>query len=131
VATRPMLEVRGARQLRDAMKEAGMSLDDLKPVHGRAAAVVAAAARSRAPVRSGRLAGSVRSSGTRRAGVVRAGRARIPYAGPIHWGWPRRHIAANTFLTDAAAATEPVWVEMYVHDVEQLLDRVAAQVQYG
>ena len=127
----PMLQIVGARQLRDAMKQAGVSLDDLKPVNARAAQIVQAAAASRAPRRSGRLAGSLRSSGTRRAGVVRAGGARVPYANPIHWGWPRRHIAANTFVVDAAQATEPAWVEVYAHDIEQLLEQIAGQVQYG
>jgi len=126
-----MLQVVGARELRNAMKQAGVSLDDLKPVNAQAAAIVQAAAASRAPRLTGRLAGSVRSSGTRRAGVVRAGGARIPYAGPIHWGWPAHHIAPNTFIVDAAQGTEPAWVEVYAHGIEQILDQIAGQVQYG
>jgi hypothetical protein len=54
--------------------------------------------------------------------VVRAGGARLPYGGPIHWGWPARHLAAQPFLTDAGKQTEPEWVGIYTHDVQQLID---------
>jgi hypothetical protein len=59
----------------------------------------------------------------RRARVV-AGRASVPYAPPIHWGWPARNIAAQPFVSQAAQATESQWLPVYLHDVQQALDRV-------
>lgn len=46
-----------------------------------------------------------------------AGRASVPYAGPIHYGWPAHGIEANPFVTDAAQATEPLWLPKYETDV--------------
>jgi hypothetical protein len=81
----------GARELRAAMAAASVAPDMLKDANARVSAFVAAQARSRAPVgATGALASTVR--GTRQIGraVVRAGSARVPYAGNIHYGWPGR-----------------------------------------
>jgi hypothetical protein len=114
----------GARQLRATMRRAGADMDDLKAANAAAAAIVAAAAVSRAPRRSGALASSVRGNRAVGKAVVMAGRAAVPYAGPIHWGWPGRGIEANPFVAAAAQDTEPVWVTAYAQDVQAALDRV-------
>lgn len=104
------------------MKEAGLDLGELKEAHLSAARMVVAA--THAPRRSGRLAGTVRGSGTKTAAVVRAGRSSVPYAGPIHWGWRARHIRPNPFLTRAAQETEPAWTEVYLAQVESILGQI-------
>ena len=48
----------------------------------------------------------------------------MPYAGPIHWGWPAHHIEAQPFLSDAAKATEPQWRSEYMKAVEDALAQV-------
>lgn len=121
---RPVVQVDGVRELRRTLRQAGDDLADMKAANQAAADIAAAAAKSRAPRRSGALAGDIRASGTKTAGIVRAGRARLPYAGPIHWGWPAHNITANPYLTDAAQATEPVWVPLYMKHIEQQLDKV-------
>jgi hypothetical protein len=118
----PVVQVVGARQLRATMKRAGDDLGDLVDVHGEISRLVVAS--TRAPRRSGRLAGTVRGSGTKTVATVRAGRSSVPYAGPIHYGWPARHIAPSPFLTDAAHGTEPAWRAMYLDAVEKILARV-------
>lgn len=119
---RAVVEVRGARELRASLKKAGLSLDDLVQAHRQAGQVAAVAASP--PIVSGRLAGTVRSSGTKTAAIIRAGRASVPYAGPIHWGWPRRHIAARPFLTIAAQRTEPEWIKFYEAARDKAIDQV-------
>ena len=52
------------------------------------------------------------------------GRKSVPYAGPIHWGWPRRNISPNTWVVDAARATEPQWLRAFVRDIDKALDKV-------
>lgn len=120
----PVVEVDGGRRLRSTLRKAGSDLGELKAAHAAAAALVTAAAQARAPRRSGTLAGSVRGSGTKTAAIVRAGGARVPYAQPIHWGWPARHITANPFITEAAQATEPAWADTYRREVDRILDDV-------
>jgi hypothetical protein len=120
----PGIRVEGARQLRSSMRRAGLDLDELKATHDRVAQLVAGRGRSSAPVRTGKLAGTVRASGTKTAAVIRAGYARVPYANPIHWGWPRRGIPANPWLSEAAQASEPAWIGIYTAEVDRILDRI-------
>lgn len=120
--TGPGIEVRGARELRRTLRRAGADMSELNRVHKEAAALVEAA--TRAPVRTGRLQTTVRSAGTRTAGIVRAGYASVPYAGPIHWGWPSRGIRANPFISEAAQRTEPTWFGLYEREIERLLDSI-------
>ena len=77
-------------------------------VHKAAAETVAAAARPLTPVGPTRkLLGSIRASGTKRAGVVRAGGPSIPWGPPAHFGAPPPrpqggYIRPNPFLYSAA-----------------------------
>jgi hypothetical protein len=121
----PMVRVEGMRRLRAELRRADIDLADLREVNLAAARTVAAAATPRAPRRSGMLAASTRPGATRTTGVVRAGGARVPYAGVVHWGWPARHIPAQPWLTQAAEATEPVWVGHYWAELERVLDNIA------
>jgi hypothetical protein len=119
------LQVTGAKAMRAALKAAGDDLSDLKDTYGSVAAMVAAEASSRAPRRSGRLAGSIKPNRAAGKAVVNLGGAKIPYTGPIHWGWPARNIAPNPFASEAAVATEDRWVELFRVGVQATLDKVA------
>lgn len=118
------VRIEGGARLRRTLRAAGDDLSDLKAAHTAAAATAASGARGLVPTRTGRLAGSIRSSGTNSAGIVRAGRASIPYAGPIHWGWPARRIAAQPFLSDGATNTEPAWLPVYTAALDAALSKV-------
>lgn len=124
MAKRPLVEVEGARQLRRTLRQAGDDLEDLKDANKQAAEIAATGARRAAPVLSGALSGDIRAAGTKTAGVVRAGRKRLPYAGPIHWGWPARGIAAQPYLTEGAQQTETVWVPLYEEELDKALAKV-------
>lgn len=85
------VEIEGARMLRASLKAAGHGLEDLKIANRNAAKTVEKQAVATAPVSKrkghvpGRLKASVRSSGTTRAGIIRAGkklfRMRTPFIG--------------------------------------------------
>jgi len=117
------VRVEGARAFRSQLRAGGDSLDDLKAAHRQAADIAAAAGAARAPVGpTGRLKRSIRASGTKTAGIIRVGTARVPYAMPIHWGWHRRHIKQNAFLTDGAQHSESRWIAVYQDYIETALD---------
>lgn len=118
------IKVEGGARLRRTLRQAGSDLQDLAAAHSATAALVANAGRARAPKVSGRLAGTIRPSGTKTKAVVRAGFARVPYAGPIHWGWPARNITAQPFLSDAATSTEPAWQNIYLQAVDRAISKV-------
>ena len=99
------------RELRKNLSMLDDDFEDLKELHLALAEMVADRAASLAPVRTGRLRQTIRASGTKTGGRVRAGFKRVPYAGPVHFGWATRPDAAkgwrggpihpNPFLYDA------------------------------
>jgi hypothetical protein len=119
------IRVDGLRRLRRDLKAAGESTEDLKEANAAVAALVATAAAVRAPQRTGRLASSGRGNRAVGRATVTFGGAAVPYAGPVHWGWPAHGIEPHTFIPDAAQATEPVWLELYVQGVNRALEPIA------
>lgn len=119
------VRIEGLTRLRRTLKAAGVDMADMKKANAEAARIVAAAGRAGAPRRSGRLAGTVRGNRAVGRAVVMAGGARVPYGGPIHWGWPARHIAPNPWLSRAAQDTESTWLPAYLDE----LDRIVASVK--
>jgi hypothetical protein len=123
-STDAQVKVEGLNNLVRTMKRAGVDIHELKDAHHAAGEIVARDAAARAPRDTGALAGSIKAARQVRRARVQAGSSRVPYAAPIHWGWPARNIAANPFISDAAQATEPRWVEQYQRDVQHALDQV-------
>lgn len=114
-----------------------MDVKELSAINKEAAGTVANAARLRAPVgkpgrkrgrgrpkSGGALKASIRAGATTKAGVIRAGSKRVPYANVQHWGWPRRGIRAKHFVSDAAIATESIWVKNYERKMNQVIKKV-------
>ena len=125
MAKKALVEVKGAKELRKQLKAAGDDLGDLKATHKKVAQTVQLDALQLAPVVTGGLVGSIRAAGTQTAAVVRAGKKRIPYAGPVHWGWPARNITAQPFMVDAATDTYEDWREEYEKLVYKAIDKIA------
>ena len=87
------LYVVGQKRFVQTMRKAGADMQELKEVNRRAADIAKPEAVARAPRgKTGRLAGSIRAGATQKAGIIRAGRKTVPYAGPINYGWPARNI---------------------------------------
>lgn len=121
----PVYRVQGAKTLRRTLKRAGVDVQDLKDAHRAAADIVRAAAAPNTPRRSGTLAGTLKASGAQSIAKVTAGSPRrVPYAGVIHWGWPRRNITARPWIADAARQTEPRWQQTYLDAIEAVIQKV-------
>jgi len=126
-AGKPAIQVTGAKELRSALKRMGADLSDLRAINLSAAKVVAADAKARAPRRSGALANSIRPLATRTTGSVAAGRTMVPYAGPIHFGWPARNIEPQPFLYEALDNRSGEVVQKYEDEVARLVTRVGRE----
>ncbi len=122
--SRPTVEVSGARKLRRSLRRAGLDMTELRAVNQRVGAVVVNRATRTAPERTGLLASTIRAGAAQTNAAIRAGRARVPYAGPIHWGWPARGIAAQPWLSEAAQDTETQWVQLYLAELERLVNTI-------
>ena len=118
------IEVEGAKQLRKALTELGDdAVDELKAVNKEAVDVVLAEALTHVPVKSGRLLETVRASATKTRGSVRAGFKRVPYAGPVHFGWAARGIEPNLFLYDAIDVQRDEVIAVYEDNIAKLIKR--------
>ena len=99
--------------------------DDLKVVHLENAKIVAAVAGRLVPYKTGKLAESVRAGALKNSGVVRAGFPRKDplYAGPIHFGWPKRRITPNPFIYDALDQRKQEVIQNYVDAIDRLTNK--------
>ncbi len=103
------IKVTGAKELRKVAKDvAGKEgTKALSKGHKQIAGIVAPEAKSNAPEPTGRLAANIRPLGSVTKAQVAVRGARVPYAGPIHGGWPERNIEPNPFITDAVRSEWP------------------------
>lgn len=120
------IRVDGLNELRrDLRKAKDSELNaEMRKIHKELADEVVAKALPNVPVRTGRLRQSVRSAGTVRDAIGRAGNRTAPYAAVIHWGSPRRNIPRRPFLRDAAEQVERDVVDRYEKAVAKMFDRV-------
>lgn len=95
------IKATGVKELRRELRRMGDDLEDLKALNLDVATLVSDRAKDIVPRRTGNLADTIRPSGTKTAGRVRAGFKRVPYAGVIHFGFPARRITPQPFLYDA------------------------------
>ena len=104
MAKRSMIRVEGDKELKRLIRRIGNQelRDEMKEANFNAASIIAEKAADLAPKRTGRLANSIRANKAIAYGAVRAGSAaRVPYAGPIHYGWPAKGIQAQPFIHEA------------------------------
>ena len=120
------IEVEGINPLARTLRKVGDedSRGFLLAANKEAAASVESAARPMIPQRTGRLAASLRSTGTAKGGVVLLGKARVPYAGPLHFGWFRRGIKPGLWLFDALDRRRGEVEDIYYRRLDELLERV-------
>ncbi|MFT4189844.1 MAG: hypothetical protein QM621_14865 [Aeromicrobium sp.] len=101
------VQVEGLASLVRRLQALGLAVDDLKDAFSTIAGEAAEAVSRHAPRKSGRLAADVRGNRAKAKAVVRAGRAAVPYAGPVNYGWPARHIAPAMFMQRGEAEYMP------------------------
>jgi hypothetical protein len=118
------IQVDGARELRRALKHLDAGIDDLKDAHRDAGELIAEEGRTLAPYDTGELRGSIRPDRRANGSNVLAGGRRVPYAGPIHFGWPAHNIDPDPFLYDALDNRADEVRAAYAHNVEALVRRV-------
>jgi hypothetical protein len=96
---------------------------ELKNMNQEAAQIVADRAVGLVPVQTGTLRDTIRAAGAQKSGRVRAGFKRVPYAGPIHFGWAARNIDPNPFLYDALDQRRREVLQHYDQQLEALIKK--------
>lgn len=116
------IEIEGLREVQKAMRNfSDDSRNDMKETHRRAGQIVVDGAARFVPVRSGSLLASLRSAPTQRQGRVRVGSAAVPYAGPIHFGWPARNIQPNPFIYEVLDGRRQEVYALYADRISELV----------
>jgi hypothetical protein len=118
-----VVKVEGLNKVVRQLVALGTDVDDLKDGFAAIAAKGADLAAKLAPRRTGALAGTVRGNRAKNNATVTAGRAKVRYAGPINYGWPKRSIRANKFMQRADEQLQPQAVQMLEEALAQAIKR--------
>lgn len=95
-------EIEGLREVQKALnKFSDATRKEMQSTHLQAAEIVVGASKRFVPIKTGALAQSIRAAAVMSGGRVKVGSASVPYAGPIHFGWPARRIKPQAFIYDA------------------------------
>jgi hypothetical protein len=133
---RPAIRVEGATDLAKALRKADeRDLEkELRKVYRTTAQTVVGAARPQVPRRSGALAKTLKAGSSTKRGWVTAGSADVPYAGPVHFGWPTRPnqgrgwrggpIQPNPFLYDALDQRRGEVEDQFYKGIQEVVDKV-------
>lgn len=107
------IRVEGLSAVVRGLLAAGLEVDDLKDAFSAIARFGAVVAAKYTPVGSGKdkhpgqLRADVRGNRARSKAVITAGRASIPYAGPINYGWKAHNISPAGFMQRADKDLRP------------------------
>ena len=118
------IQVEGLKGLQRQLKQAADKdmQKRIRKANKDAASIVSDEAKNIVPVRTGALRKSIGARGTNKAATVKAGTAaRVPYAGPVHFGWRARGIGPQPFLYEALGDK---WREVYTQYDEQISELV-------
>lgn len=131
IAKDPTIRIEGLKELQRDLRKAQDkdSKKLLRKANKTAAEVVALrAAQKEAPRKSGRLRKSIGARAGQTSSKVKAGTAsRVPYAGAIHFGWPRRNIRPNRFLNRALWRTRDQVRDAYSEALEVLAKALSSK----
>lgn len=117
------VHVEGLRDKVRALERLGVDVEEVKDVMGEVAAAAARTITPFLPVRTGKLRGSARPNRAKGSAVVTIGRASVPYAGPIIYGWPKRHIESSQAVERTDAVMETKAVELLEAGFQTICER--------
>lgn len=135
------IAIDGVKELNKKLDSLGEDKSAVREANVEAANILIRAALPLVPVKTGSLKGTVRPVRATNFGAVRAGNTRVPYAGPIHWGWARvggrhkgklqaggprsfRNIKPQPFFSKALGYTYDEIMKNYERNLKQVINRL-------
>ncbi len=117
------VNVKGLNRALRALEKAGADSADMKDLMHSIGNTVGNAAKPLAPYKSGRLRNSIRAGRGKTKAVIRAGGARLPYAGVQHYGWPAHGIEGKHYLTEGLARSRNKALSQLNEGIEDILKK--------
>ncbi len=117
------IEVTGIRELNKALKSVGDDFEDLKDANQQLGLIVANRAAALAPVRSGKLASSIKTNRAKNKVTISAGRASVPYAGVIEYGWGKRNIKKQPYLNKSVNENKEQIKLKYEQNIKDIIKK--------
>ena len=117
------VKVKGLREVVRSFNQYEGAIDDLKEANAKIGQKVSQSAIATAPKLSGTLASTIRPNRAKNNVQIKAGGARVPYAGVIEYGWPAHNIEAQPYLRRAAWDNRSYVIDQYSANLESLKRR--------
>lgn len=130
MARSALIEVEGLRALQLSLSRLGdkQLAKELRIANKKGAEEGKRGAEWHVPIRRGALKSSIGVRASARYAEVKAGSAsRVPYAAPIHWGWPRRGIDPQPFMWTGVYDREEEIRSVYERIIGDLARTIGAQ----
>lgn len=121
------VRVEGLTKVVRGLQQMGVEVEDLKDAWGRIAEEVKPDYQRVTPYRTGRLRGDYRTSKAKGKANLYVGRASVPYAGPINYGWAKRNIAPANFVQRGDVTAAP----KASRSLEEEISRLVARLNLG
>lgn len=116
------IKIKGLKASIKALQTIGVPNAEIKAAGSAAGEIVANEARNLVPVRTGALRDTIRVTKALAQVSVVAGKAKVLYANPIHWGWYKRHIRPNPFFVKALGYTRDEVMNNYLAQLQKLIN---------
>ena len=122
------VKIEGLSAVQRDLRKLGGDLDLVKgeflATNKKVAEIVIEGSKRFVPVQSGALAESIRQASTKKSAKVRVGTpTQVPYAGPIHFGWPKRRIKPQSFIYDAIDGRRNEVAQLYAQRLTEIQNR--------
>lgn len=114
------VSVKGLREVVRSLNQYEGAVKDLKEANNAIGSKVAQTASAIAPQSTGALAASVKANKAKQKIQIRAGGAKVPYAGVQEYGWAARNIQAQPFLRRAAWTNREYTRTQYVANLNAI-----------
>ena len=112
--------VKGLREVVRSFNQYAGAVQDLKEANYAIGSKVAQTASAIAPQQSGALAASIRANKAKQKIQIKAGGAKVPYAGVQEYGWAARNIKPQPFLRRAAWTNREYTRTQYVSNLNAI-----------
>lgn len=117
------VEVKGLNEVLRALNKLGAEFEDLKDANKELGDTIARRAAAVAPRLTGALASSIRANRAKKRVSIKAGGARVPYAGVIEYGWEARSIRPQPYLRKAAFERRDYISQTYEDNIRSLIKK--------